>query len=52
VGVDHGAENVRWRGEKPQGYPIRTFGQFNNPSVLNAQTKNNFQVSLGFGWRF
>jgi hypothetical protein len=33
-------------------YPLRTFGQFNNPNVLNAQTKNNFQVSLGFGWRF
>ena len=33
-------------------YPQHTFGLFNNPSVLNAKTKNNFQVSLGFGWRF
>ncbi|HKE59256.1 MAG TPA: outer membrane beta-barrel protein [Pyrinomonadaceae bacterium] len=33
-------------------YPQRTFGQFNNQNVLNAATKNNFQVSLGFGWRF
>jgi hypothetical protein len=33
-------------------YPMRTFGQFNNPSVLNAETKNNLQVSIGFGWRF
>jgi hypothetical protein len=33
-------------------YPMRTFGQFNNPSVLNAETKNNLQISIGFGWRF
>jgi hypothetical protein len=33
-------------------YPMRTFGQFNNPSVLNAETKNNLQISVGFGWRF
>jgi hypothetical protein len=33
-------------------YPQRTFGQFNNPSVLNAETKNNLQISIGFGWRF
>jgi Outer membrane protein beta-barrel domain len=33
-------------------YPMRTFGQFNNLTVLNAQTKNNLQISVGFGWRF
>ncbi len=33
-------------------YPQHTFGLFNNPSVVRAATKNNFQVSVGFGWRF
>lgn len=33
-------------------YPRRTFGQFNNPSVLKASSRNNLQLSLGFGWRF
>lgn len=33
-------------------YPQRTFGIFNNPTVLAQQTKNNLQISIGFGWRF
>jgi hypothetical protein len=33
-------------------YASHTFGQFNNPRVLTAATKNNFQLSVGFGWRF
>lgn len=33
-------------------YPQRTFGIFNSPSVLRAETKNNLQISLGVGWRF
>lgn len=33
-------------------YPERTFGIFNNPSVLRAETKHNLQISVGFGWRF
>jgi hypothetical protein len=33
-------------------YQQHTYGLFNNPSVLPAATKNNFQVSVGFGWRF
>lgn len=33
-------------------YPTRVVGTFNNPTVLDAGFKNNFQVSVGFGWRF
>ena len=33
-------------------YASRNFGQFVNPSVIPAATKNNLQVSVGFGWRF
>lgn len=33
-------------------FPQRTFGSFNNPSAIRAETKHNFQVSVGFGWRF
>jgi outer membrane protein with beta-barrel domain len=33
-------------------YQQNTFGVFNNPSVLAAETKHNFQISIGFGWRF
>ena len=32
-------------------YSQRTFGAF-IPTVLGAQTKNNLQISIGFGWRF
>jgi hypothetical protein len=32
-------------------YPERNLGVF-NPVVLNSEVKNNFQVSVGFGWRF
>src|SRR5258705_3253206 len=33
-------------------FPERSFGLFNNPSSIPAETKHNFQVSIGFGWRF
>ena len=33
-------------------FPRRTFGFFNNPSFIPAETKHNFQLSVGFGWRF
>ena len=33
-------------------YPARTLGFFSSPGILAAETKNNFQVSVGFGWRF
>ena len=33
-------------------YPEHTFGLFGSPSILAAETKHNFQVSVGFGWRF
>jgi hypothetical protein len=33
-------------------FPRRTFGLFNNPSFIRAETKHNFQLSVGFGWRF
>ena len=33
-------------------FPQRTFGSFNNPSIIRAETKHNLQVSVGFGWRF
>ena len=33
-------------------FPERSFGLFNNPSFIPAETKHNFQVSIGFGWRF
>ena len=32
-------------------YPDRTFGAF-NPLVVDGGFKSNFQVSLGFAWRF
>jgi len=33
-------------------FPERSLGLFNNPSFVPAETKHNFQVSIGFGWRF
>jgi hypothetical protein len=33
-------------------YPMRVFGSLNTPIVLSSEFKNNFQVSLGVGWRF
>jgi len=33
-------------------FPQRMFGPFNNTSAIRAETKHNFQVSVGFGWRF
>jgi hypothetical protein len=33
-------------------YPDRTIGTIGTPLVLNGGVKNNFQVSIGFGWRF
>ncbi len=34
-------------------FPQRSFGLFNNnSSFIPAETKHNFQVSVGFGWRF
>ncbi len=33
-------------------YQDRTFGTFGTPVVVDGGFKSNFQVSLGFGWRF
>jgi hypothetical protein len=33
-------------------FPERSFGLFNHPSFIPGETKHNFQVSVGFGWRF
>jgi len=33
-------------------YQDRTFGTFTNPILVNGGFKSNFQVSLGFSWRF
>lgn len=33
-------------------YPERNFGTFGNPIILEGGFKSNFQVSLGFAWRF
>jgi hypothetical protein len=33
-------------------YQDRTGGTFSNPILVSGAFKNNFQVSIGFGWRF
>ena len=33
-------------------YQDRVFGTFSNPILVNGGFKSNFQVSVGFGWRF
>ena len=33
-------------------FPLRTFGLLNSPSFIPAEKKHNFQMSVGFGWRF
>jgi hypothetical protein len=33
-------------------FPERNLGLFSNPSFIPAETKHNFQVSIGVGWRF
>jgi NAD-dependent SIR2 family protein deacetylase len=33
-------------------YPNHTFGTLGSPLEVPAETKQNFQVSIGVGWRF